>query len=79
MFFRSGFNGEARIIREIRRGVFTVPTAFVYQKDGKSFIRFSQNGGSFEKEIKVGEFIEGQYEVLEGLKEGDVVIQKIQK
>ena len=79
IFFRSGFNGEARIIREIRRGVLTVPTAFIYQKDGQSFIRLSQNGGSFEKEIKVGEFVEGQYEVLEGLKEGDVVIQKIPK
>ena len=79
IFFRSGFNGEAKIIREVKSGVLTIPAALVHQKDGKSFVRVSQDGGSAEKEIKVGEFIEGQYEVLEGLKEGDVLSQKIPK
>lgn len=78
VIFRSGLNGEARIIREVKKGVLTVPAAFVYQKDGKSFIQLSRNDGrSDEREIKVGEFVEGRYEVLEGLKAGQVVVRKL--
>ncbi len=78
LVFRLGFNGESRIIHEVKREVLTVPPAFVYQKEGKSFARLSNNN-STEREIKVVEFVEGQYEVLEGLKVGDIVVRKISK
>jgi len=76
IFFRSGFNGEAKIVHEVKRGVLVVPAAFVHQKEGRNFVRLSQGNGSAEREINVGELIEGRYEVLEGLKAGDIVIRR---
>lgn len=80
VFLRSGLNGEADIVREVKRGVLMIPSAFVYEREGKNFVLTLRNDGqSQESEISFGEFVDGRYEITAGLQEGEIVIRKTQK
>lgn len=77
---RSGLNGEADMVREVKRGVLTIPSAFVYEREGKNFVSTLRNDGqSEEREVSLGEFVDGRYEITNGLKIGETVTRKIQK
>lgn len=74
---RSGLNGEANLVRELRQNVLIVPAAFVTERDGKSFVKVRREGGrSEEREVTLGEFASGRYEVRQGLAEGEAVVQE---
>ena len=76
--FRSGLNGEAKIVKETRKDVLVVPTAFVYQKNGKNLVTVIQGKNQLEREIELGEFAEGNYEVTKGLEAGEVLVRLAQ-
>lgn len=70
---RSGLNGEARIIKEVRPLALVVPASFVVSREGKSYLRLAIGGRTVEREVTLGEFVDGVYEVLDGVGEGDLV------
>lgn len=72
---RSGFNGEASIVRQLKSGVFSLPSQFIYQKDGQSFVRLKQGERFKEQPIELGDLSEGWYEVLQGLTGGETVVR----
>lgn len=80
VFLRSGLNGEADITRELKKSVLTIPSTFVYEREGKNFVSILRNDGkSEEHEVVLGEFVDGRYEITSGLKSGETVTRKTQK
>ncbi len=73
-FGRSGLNGEARLLKERKENVLTVPASAITTRESKTFVQKVENGKSINVEVRLGEFVDGRYEVLEGLIEGDLLI-----
>ncbi|MFV1917021.1 MAG: efflux RND transporter periplasmic adaptor subunit [Patescibacteria group bacterium] len=62
-----GFEGDTQIILQEKENVVIVPKNAVYKKKGKDFVR----AGGREKEVKLGVFDGVNWEIIEGLKEGE--------
>jgi HlyD family secretion protein len=74
---RAGLNGEARILRESKVNVLTVPSAAIRQlPDGKNYVEVWENGRRRKKEVRLGQVVDEVYEIWEGLSEGEAVILK---
>lgn len=71
---RPGLNGEARVLSEIKKDVLVVPAAFVTTHEGKYEVLVKTENGSQKREIKIGEFVDGQYEIVSGLVMGETVL-----
>jgi HlyD family secretion protein len=75
---RAGYSANADIIIERIIDVVTIPERVITMKDGKSFIEVPGNepGSRIEKEIEVGLSDAITIAVLEGLEEGDKVLER---
>ena len=75
---RAGYSANADIIIERVLNAVTIPERVIKMKDGKSFIEVpgSEPGSRIEKEIEVGLSDAITIAVLDGLKEGDKVLER---
>lgn len=78
--FRSGMNGEAEVFGEVRKGILTVPSAFVFQKGGKNMVLTKgPSGNTTEQEVSIGDLVNGKYEITAGLKVDQIIVRDITK
>ena len=73
---RSGFNGQAQLLKEEKKDALVVPATFVTQESGKSYVNLLVSGRRQKREVSLGEFLDGNYEVLQGLSEGDLLVTR---
>ena len=74
-----GLQLNTRVIIEDKKDALLIPLGSVYIKDSKEYVRLLENGEPIEIEIRSGLKINDQIEVLEGLKEGQLVIINYQE
>lgn len=75
---RAGYSANADIIIEQMDNVVTIPERVVVMKDGKSFIEIpgSEPGSRIEKEVELGLSDAITVAVVDGLDEGDKVLER---
>jgi|GEM_PF-2598890 membrane fusion protein (multidrug efflux system) len=78
---RPGLNGEVRLLSQVIKGALVVPATFVTPTDGKNqvLLRPGNGLGPIKREVEVGEFVDGQYEIKKGLNLGDIVAAPVKK
>lgn len=77
---RSGLNGEVQVLKQIKKDSLVVPAAFVSQKEGKSYLLVkTASGPSQSHQVELGDFIDGNYEILKGVSLGETVLTPIKK
>lgn len=77
--WRSGYNGQARFVKERKEGVLFVPAIFIFSENGQSSVWVLTGGRKIKQAVGLGEFFDGGYEVISGLKEGDVLSAPVKK
>lgn len=75
----SGFNGEVKFLREKKEGVLYAPANFIFSERDASFVWATANGRRLKKEVTLGEFFDGGYEILSGVSEGDLLSAPVKK
>ncbi len=75
---RAGYSANANVVIDRREDVLIIPERLVSYKDEKSQVDIPSNGenGRTAIEVKVGLSDAIHVEVLEGLEEGDIVLEK---
>ncbi len=73
---RPGYEVDVKIITERKNGVVTVPQSSVFEYKGKDSIFVVVDGKAILKEIKKGIKDEESVEILEGLKEGELILEE---
>lgn len=71
---KKGMTGNANFILEIKENALSVPFEAVLQKNEQDFIFAIDKNRLVKKEITLGEEINGEWEVLDGLQEGEIVV-----
>jgi multidrug efflux pump subunit AcrA (membrane-fusion protein) len=72
--FKVGMNGDTEILVKSRAEILTVPSRAITQRNGDSFVQVIENRKVKEVEVKLGIENDTKTQVLEGLKEGQIVI-----
>lgn len=73
---KPGFSVNAKIISAVKKDAVTVPESSVFDYKGKSHVFVIENGKAGLKEVKKGIESDHYVEVLEGLKEGEQILEK---
>ena len=71
---KSGFSAKAKIFTDKPSDILSVPYSAVFSENGREYVYLLENSKSVKKEIKTYRELENGYEVVFGIKEGDVVI-----
>ncbi len=72
---KSGMTASINIVTFVKPDVIVIPGGVVFEKDGKKFVQVKMNEKILDKEIILGETSSlGQFEVVSGLDEGEIVI-----
>lgn len=72
--FKLGMNGDAEIILEQKDEVLNISTEAIFKKGEKSFVWLIKNGRATRQEIRTGLATDEKTEVIEGLKEGEKIV-----
>ncbi len=74
--FKIGMNGDAEIVVRDVRNTIIIPAQFINEEDSKKFVYVLKKAGkSYEKRvIKTGIETDDAVEILEGLKQGEIVM-----
>lgn len=72
--FKIGLSGDVEIITESKENILVIPQDSFRDKAGKIYIWLIKNGKATKQEIKTGLSNNDLTEVLEGLKEGDTIV-----
>ncbi len=70
---RLGMTGDANFILKEIKDVLVVPEAYLKKSDGKYYVTKMVSGKQEMVEVKIGESIEGDVVITEGLNEKDVI------
>lgn len=73
--FKLGMNGDSEIIIEQRLNALAISSEAVMERDGKNFVWLVKKGKATKQEIKIGLTTDEKVEILDGLKEEDLVIK----
>ncbi|MCR4436729.1 MAG: efflux RND transporter periplasmic adaptor subunit [Clostridiales bacterium] len=73
---KPGYNVDIKIIIDVKKGVLSVPDSAVFDYKGSDHVFIVQNGKTVLRPVKKGIEGNGLIEILEGLKEGDLVLTK---
>ncbi len=73
--FKVGMNGDAEIILAQKEDVLVIPSEAIFNKESKTFVWLVKNGKAFEQEVKTGLANDENTEILEGLKEKDLIVK----
>lgn len=78
---RSGLNGEVQVLKELKKDSLIVPAPFVLQKEGKSYllVKNSPSGENETRLVELGDFIDGNYQIIKGVSLGETVLTAIKK
>lgn len=77
---RSGLNGEVQVLKQVKKDSLLVPSVYVSQKDGKSYLLVKKANGLPESRIvELGDFIDGNYQILKGVSLGETILTPIKK
>ncbi|MGE4130261.1 MAG: efflux RND transporter periplasmic adaptor subunit [Bdellovibrionales bacterium] len=72
---RPGMIGKVTFKANLHHG-FLVPEDAVVQAQDKNFVRLVIDGKAHKQEVSLGERLRGQVEIVDGLKEGDLVVER---
>ena len=73
---KPGYVLDVKIITTAKSGIIEVPDSAVFDYQGKSDVFVAQNGKTVLKTIKKGIESDNIIEVIDGLKEGEVILSK---
>lgn len=77
---RSGLNGEVQVLKQTKKDSLIVPASFLSQKEGQSYLLVkTASGQSQSRRVEVGDFIDGNYEILNGVSLGETILTPIKK
>lgn len=76
MRFRLGMNGDAKFIISQKENVLMIPQNAIVEENDKTYVFIVEDGKAVKKEVKLGIYSIDDVEVLEGLNEGYMVIQR---
>ncbi len=71
---RMGMTGEIVFQGKRLDDVLAVPVAFVESEEDGDFVYLLQNGKVKKVKVRLGEEIDGEVEIVSGLREGDIVV-----
>jgi len=71
--YRLGMTGDVSFELQDKKDVIAIPASFVKTENGKNYVWKLEAGKRTKTYIKIGEEIDGEVEVLSGLKEEDVI------
>lgn len=74
--FKIGMNGEAEFILDKKENVLLVSVTSLVEEEEKEYVWIVEGGRAKRVEVKTGVSSINDIEILEGLKEGDVVITR---
>lgn len=74
--FRTGLNGDAKILKETKVNVLTIPAVALLSENGKSYVEVVAEGKKGRREVKIGAPAGNLYEVLGGISEGETLVVK---
>jgi len=74
-----GLEVETKVMIEAPREALLVPVGAVYQKKSEQYVKVLEDGDLVEREIITGINVDGNIEVKDGLKEGELVILNYQE
>ncbi|MCL5003977.1 MAG: efflux RND transporter periplasmic adaptor subunit [Patescibacteria group bacterium] len=76
LVLRSGLNGEAQILGEVKKNALTIQAAYVTLDGGQYEVLVSGGGSAPQKrKVEVGELVGNEYEITQGLTEGETVLK----
>ena len=70
---RMGMTGDVSFVTKEIKNALVVPEGFLKKSDGKYFVTLVTNGVQTQKEVMVGDAVEGMMVITEGLNENDVI------
>lgn len=71
---RGGMYGEVQLVLEHKEGVIAVPQNAILDQAQKKIVYIVENETAVEKEVRVGLTLGDKAEILEGLKEGEMLV-----
>ncbi len=71
---RLGMTGELKIRGSRAESVLVIPVSFIQRQQGKDYVYVLRGSNQQKTEITTGLEVDGQVEVVSGLKEGDVIV-----
>ncbi|HEY8541701.1 MAG TPA: efflux RND transporter periplasmic adaptor subunit, partial [Pseudothermotoga sp.] len=69
-----GLSCEAEIVVMNKTNVMVVPTGAITYESGKAYVTVKNGNTTEKRQVSVGEKFSSGYEILDGLKEGEVII-----
>lgn len=73
----SGFSANLSIVTSEKKNILLLPEHVILERDGESLVNRYKDGKTEERIVKTGKRDQyGNIEILEGLQEGDQVVQK---
>lgn len=74
---KPGYDLDIRVITEVKSDTLVIPDSAVFDYQGNSCVFVVENGKAVIRQIKKGIESEKEIEVLDGLKEGEKILQKL--
>ncbi len=71
--YRYGMTGDAEFILREKQNVLAIPTSYIKTEKGKKYVLKKVNGAPVKTYIKTGEELDSATEILNGLKDGDII------
>lgn len=73
MMVRMGMTGDAQFVFKEYKDVLAVPSSYIMRDNGKPYVWEYISGKKIKVPVKIGETLDGEVIVLEGLQEKDVI------
>lgn len=74
--YRLGMTGDAEFVTKEKQGVFAVPLNFVKTENKKKYVYILKDGKEIKTEVTEGDEGDEDVEIISGVSEGDVLIEK---
>lgn len=71
--YRIGMTGDAEFVLEEKNNVVAVPGTYIKNEGDKKYVWKLLNGKKTKRYIKTGIEVDGNYEILSGVEEGDIL------
>lgn len=74
--YRLGMTGDAEFVTKEKTGIIAVPSNFVKTISKKKYVYILKGGKEVQTEVKVGDEGDNDLEIIDGLSEGDIIVEK---
>lgn len=71
--FRLEMTGDIDFVTKVKNNILVIPDAYIKSENGKKYTSKQINGKKVKTLITLGDEIDGYYEIVSGLQEGDII------